>query len=267
MAIQIDERFLSRSQSEGESRSAELVFLARATAGENELEVKWAVINYAPLVYDGMVAQGANLDQINATMYEVAVQYGERKRLEIGDVEITFDTTGATQHVTQSKATVGNYASPGVTPPDFRGAIGVTKKTVEGVDIPARAWKWNERHVVPELAVNDGYRHVLGLLTGTVNNVPFRGKAPGEVLFLGSTDSPRDQDKREVLFQFAFSPNAYNLQIGDIVVPFKRGWDYLWVRYADDEDGDAKMPVKRPLSVHIEQVHDYTNFAQLGIGL
>ena len=267
MTIEINERFLSRSQSEGSSRSAELVFLARATAGENEIEVKWAVVDYAPVVYDGMVAQGAHLEQVNATVYEVAVQYGERKRPEIGDVEITFDTTGATQHVTQSKATVGNYTIPGYQPPNFKGAIGVTKKTVEGVDIPARSWKWQERHVLPELAVNDGYRHVLGLLTGTVNNIPFRGKAPGEVLFLGATDTPRDQDKREIEFQFAFSPNAFGLQIGDILVPFKRGWDYLWVRYADTEDDDASMPVKRPLSVHIEQVHDYTNFAQLGIGL
>ena len=45
MAINIDERFLSREQTDGEQRSAELIYLAVCTAGENELEAKYAVLD------------------------------------------------------------------------------------------------------------------------------------------------------------------------------------------------------------------------------
>ena len=57
------------------------------------------------------------------------------------------------------------------------------------------------------------------------------------------------------------------LTVGSMTGIAKRGWDYLWIRYADVEDPDAKMLVKRPLSVYIEQVYPYTNFAGLGIGV
>ncbi len=62
-------------------------------------------------------------------------------------------------------------------------------------------------------------------------------------------------------------PSAYNIVAGNIVIPVKRGWDYLWFRYADAEDDSAKVMVKRPVSAHLERVFDYTNFALLGIGL
>jgi len=46
MAINIDERFLSREQPDGEQRTAELIYLAVCTDGENELEAKYAVMDY-----------------------------------------------------------------------------------------------------------------------------------------------------------------------------------------------------------------------------
>ena len=59
---------------------------------------------------------------------------------------------------------------------------------------------------------------------------------------------------------------AYNITAGNIVIPEKRGWDYLWFRYADAKDESANIMVKRPTSAHLEQVFDYNNFALLGIG-
>ncbi len=52
--------------------------------------------------------------------------------------------------------------------------------------------------------------------------------------------------------------------IGSITGIQKRGWEYLWVRYADAEDGDVL--VKRPVSAYVEQVYEYGNFRQLAIG-
>jgi len=38
------------------------------------------------------------------------------------------------------------------------------------------------------------------------------------------------------------------------------------VRYADSEDTAAKVLVKKPISVHVEQVYPMVAFAALGIG-
>jgi hypothetical protein len=46
----------------------------------------------------------------------------------------------------------------------------------------------------------------------------------------------------------------------------KKGWEYMWIRYEDAEDEDAKQIVKRPSAVFIEQVYDYGDFSDLNIG-
>ena len=46
----------------------------------------------------------------------------------------------------------------------------------------------------------------------------------------------------------------------------KKGWEYMWVRYADSEDAAAKAIVKKPVAVYIERVYEEGNFAALGIG-
>ena len=52
----------------------------------------------------------------------------------------------------------------------------------------------------------------------------------------------------------------------DITGIDKKGWEYLWVRYADVEDDAAKVLVKRPIGAYVEQVYDYASFLALGIG-
>ena len=52
--------------------------------------------------------------------------------------------------------------------------------------------------------------------------------------------------------------------MGDITGINKRGWEYLWVRYADAED--QHVLVKQPISAYVEQVYPEGNFALLGIG-
>ena len=57
-----------------------------------------------------------------------------------------------------------------------------------------------------------------------------------------------------------------NQTIGDITGIAKAAWEYLWVRYGTVQDTDAKKLVKRPTSVHVEQVYNSGDFSQLGIG-
>ncbi len=267
MSIVIDERFLSRTQSEGESRSAELVYIAHATASESDIDVKWAVIQNSPLSYDYLIRKSAHLEQLAENYYEVSVEYGERKRPDVNEFSFTFDTTGATQKTTQAKEHLGDYAASGETPPNFYGAVNVTKDNVEGVDVPSRQYRMTETHTFYAWQINQAYLDTFMMLTGTVNLGYFRNKSEGEILFLGGSGSYRGEDKVEIVYQFSYSPTVYNIVAGDIAIPVKRGWDYLWFRYADTEDDSAKVLVKRPVSAHLERVFDYQNFALLGIGL
>ena len=89
---------------------------------------------------------------------------------------------------------------------------------------------------------------------------------PGDVLFLGASGSTRADGKWQMTFRFAASPTRENLVLGDITIPKKRGWDYLWIRYQEQEDTAAKMIVRRPVAAYIEQVYPYADLGALGIG-
>jgi hypothetical protein len=177
------------------------------------------------------------------------------------------DTGGGTQHVTQSIANVGKYSASGFTAPDFFGAIGVTDDRVEGTDVTVPVFNFTETHYIPNLLVTGAYKLTLFNLTGKVNGATFKGFAKGEVLFLGASGSKRGLDDWEITFRFAASPNVAGLSLGSITGIAKEGWQYLWVRFIDDEDTTAKALIKRPVSAYVEQVYSYGDFSGLGIGV
>ena len=59
--------------------------------------------------------------------------------------------------------------------------------------------------------------------------------------------------------------NRTSFTVGGISVGSKLGWDYMWVRYADEVDDTVKQVVKKPVAVYIEKVYYGTNFGSLGI--
>ncbi len=226
-----------------------------------------ALIAGSPALYGGLIRQTSHIERIAEDAWEGSVRYGAPDAPEIGESSFSFDTGGGNQHVTQSLGTVGAYAAPGGTAPNFRGAIGVTQDSVEGVDVTVPVYSFSETHSLAASAVTGAYKAALFFLTGAVNNAPFKGFAAGEVLFLGASGSKRGQDDWEITFKFAASPNATGLVVGDITGIAKKGWEYLWVRYADAEDTSARVLVKKPVAAYVEQVYPYGNFAGLGIGV
>ena len=149
----------------------------------------------------------------------------------------------------------------------WKGAINVTPDGVQGVDIATGAFTWTETYSYesddPRLSA--AYRHTLSELTATVNNAAFRGYEAGEVLFVGAQATNSGTNIIEVTYNFAVSKNEENIIIGDITVPFKKGWDYLWVQYQDVEGGGLFI-LQEPQSVTIDQVYEYTDFSLLEIG-
>ncbi|GAB6184611.1 hypothetical protein [Thermopirellula anaerolimosa] len=264
MPIAVFEKWESRQTTEGESPSVDLIYIVRGT--DNDLSAKSALAAASPVLYDGLVRQSLHIERVAADIWEGSVRYGKLQPPETGDSSYQFDTGGGTQHITQSLQTVGRYAPSGKTAPDFQGAIGVTHDNVEGVDIAVPVFNFSETHYIASPLVTSAYKATLFSLTGKVNGGTFRGFAPGEVLFLGASGSQRGQEDWEITFRFAASPNVTGLVIGNIAGISKKGWEYLWVRYADDEDAAAKALVKRPIAAYVEQVYPYGDFSGLGIG-
>jgi hypothetical protein len=264
MAVTVTEKWESREQSAGEQPSVDLKFLVVGTA--DDIAAHSELIAQTPTTYNGLVRQSTHLERIAEEAWEGSVRYGPYEPPQAGDSSFSFDTGGGTQHITQSLGTVGAWGAPGIVPPNFQGAISATQDSIEGVDITVPVYNFSETHYIDPAFVTGAYKASLFYLTGTVNTGPFRGFAAGEVLFLGAAGSVRGQENWEITFRFAASPNVMGLSVGAIGGIAKRGWDYLWIRYADVEDTAAKMLVKQPLAVYVEQVYPYTNFGGLGIG-
>ena len=178
-----------------------------------------------------------------------------------------FDTGGGTKHLNQSIKTDGKYPKDA---PDFAGAIEVDNEgNVNGIDVTMPVLNFTETHTLAGSRVSTSYKKTLAGLTGTVNRSGFRGFERGEVLFLGASGTKRSKKSSapwEITFRFAVSPNQAGLQVGDIKIARKYGWDYLWVRYADKVAEGGKNMVKKPVAAYVEQVYPEGDFGRLGIG-
>jgi len=268
VAITVTEKFESRRSTTGDNPSAELVYTVRGTT--DDIEARTATEAESPATYDGLPRQSVSVEPVGEDHWDATVRYALTQSTppQTGDSAFSFDTGGGTQHITQSKATVGTYAASGTTAPDFQGAIGVTHDSVNGVDVTVPVYQFSETHYLPDSQVDSAYKGTLFALTGKVNAGSFRGFAAGELLFLGASGSRRGtgaDDDWEITFRFAASPNVSGLSVGPINGIAKQGWEYLWVRYADAEDTGAGAIVKRPVAAYVERVYESGNFGGLGI--
>jgi hypothetical protein len=279
MAIVLAEKIDSRRSQTGDDAWEELSYLVTGTS--DEALARSQVVDATPAQRTQAQSPGVTYILWRQTVqpeaewvdedaddgkWNVIVRYGIRPPLSAGLSSYSFETTGGTQHTTQSLQTVGVYAPSGRTAPNMHGAIGVTHDRVEGVDITVPVYHFSETHTLSIVFVNNSYLGTLFNLTGTVNNARFRGFQAGECLFHGVTGSKHGYDNWELTYRFSALPNRTDLVVGGITRIAKRGWDYLWVRYEDSEDSVAHTVVKRPTAVYVEQVYYFTNFAKLGIG-
>jgi len=264
MAIEVLEKFESRESATGDNASVELIYIIKGT--DDDIAAKDALGSAAPALYDGLVRQSRHIEPLGNDLWLGRARYGKQEQQETGESAFSFDTGGGTQHITQAIATVASYAPPTKTAPDFKGAIGVSHESVEGVDITVPVYAFAETHYLADSVVTNPYKGALFYATGKVNNAGFKGLLAGECLFLGASGSKRGVDDWEISFRFAASPNRAGIVVGDIVGIDKKGWEYMWVRYADAEDAAAKSIVKRPVAVYVEKVYDEADFSALGIG-
>lgn len=186
---------------------------------------------------------------------------------QTGDAMFAFTTGGATQHITNSIQTVGAYTSGNGTPTNHKNAIGVTGSgQVTGVDIIVPQFAFETTHNLPIESVSGQYIAMLKNATGTVNSdsVTFSmddmalSVQPGELLLMNARGKKRQFfGDWEITLSWSVSPNVTNVQIGDITVSRKNGWDYLWCEYAPTADTNANALAYTPRNVYVEQVYQY----------
>ena len=209
-------------------------------------------------------------------------QVGPLKRVR------SFDTTGGTQTVTQSRGGAAGESVwgpagqlQGQNKPSMYGAINVDDRGVNGVDIVVPQLTWTESYDVPSSYVTSAYIRAVHLLTGTVNLAAFRGFLKNEVLFLGMTgqqewDAQRGDGPFSLSYRFSATPNRGNEAfgaslppeaIGDIAAYNKYGHDFLWVKYASQDDQNNNIVIRKPLFVYINKVYPDGDFSKLVIGV
>ena len=271
MTATATEKYLSRPAKEAGAHdpaliSTELHYIVTDT--DDELAAITAVRATAPATHNDLARGEITVDPTGPTTWDAVVQYigANEGELEVGESSYSFDTGGGTQHITQALSHIASYAPAGKTAPDFKGAIGATADSVEGVDITVPVYNFSETHILANSVVTNAYKGKLAALTGRTNNAAFKGFAAGECLFLSASGSKRGKGDWEITFHFAASPNKTGLTVGDITGIAKKGWEYLWVRYEDAVDATAKALVKKPLAVYIEKVYEEGSFSDLNIG-
>ena len=249
----------------------------------NVLLCRAAVLNYLETTYDpGYVVEAGYpllLDKVSRQFDDEADCWVWTADYNYKPAEATirwsFDTTGGTIRVTHSKQTRNRYPTGG---PNFNNAIQVQNGEPQGADIVIPALKLTATYRWPKNTVQPAYINSLASMSGCMNSATFgsyppvgttpgfAGYAAGELLFLGATGEIVPNLPTEITYQFAASANATGLTIGSITGIAKRGHDFLWVLFEDNEDTTAQRLTKKPLTVYCERLYTEIDFSLLGIG-
>jgi hypothetical protein len=270
------EAVVSRSRSGG---VVDLIYILHGT--DDDTEVRDAVLvgssAIAPTTYDGLQRQDSEI-QIDPLVVDsaagsgwwtVRVPYSVAEwGFNIGTDSYTFDTSGGTQHITHSRNVAAKYPDAA---PDIGGAnggpIGATADGVAGVDWPVGQYEWEETHIFSWADINDAYKDAVALLTGRVNDATFRNCDAGEALFLGARGGKLPDETAAITFRFAKSPNATDLNVGEITGIDKEGWQYLDVIYEPKELGadPNQIVIQQPKFVYVHDIAFRGDFSTLGI--
>jgi len=208
-----------------------------------------------------------NPDEVGGGIWEAIARYNYTD-VTLSEMEYSFETGGGTQHITHSLATY-DYAPDGKTAPPSHGLIGATADGVEGVDIGVPEYRWAETHPTQVSIITDTWKGIVYNLTNTFNATTFRGFPSGTVQFLGMTGTIRGGESVAYLtVRFAASPTLENFTIGDspdqIVVPIKRGWDYLTIR--SDRTAEGNVLNQKPIAAYVHRVLEPGEFSNMGYG-
>ena len=252
----------------------------------------------APLDWAGHRRSRLDVRSLGNKWYELSADYGtliiegdgNDNNGDNGDDPtantISFDTTGGSEHITQSfqtnndnwgeqvagsttgiKGQIGHgRPGEGALVPDLEGAINVEGDQVKGTDKVVPVFNFSETWVFPASMLVTEYIATLYDLTGTVNKSDWRVFSAGEVLFMGARgEITRNAPAASITFSFCARPNRSTFKVGEIEVQSgKLGWEQMSVMY-ETSAGPATI-IRRPKFVFINTVYGGKDFARLAIG-
>lgn len=221
-----------------------------------------SIPTYASHPSGTLYRQNMTISEIGHALYHITVPYGQQEQAATGAYTLSFDTTGGTVRIFNSKETISKNAASGESAPDYKGLIGVNGDKVEGVDIIIPALKVNVQFKHPSGVITTAQMKTLANATGSVNSDSFLGFSAGEVLFLGATGSAGTDTETTVGYQFAIEANDSALSIGDIADFEKKGHEYVWIAYKDatSSAGGTTYGVKQPQFAYVERVYTTNAF-------
>lgn len=150
--------------------------------------------------------------------------------------------------------------------PDYKGAIGVAGGQVAGTDIFTGHMEFGV--TVQVYPVQLPYLRSLLETVGTTNRNTWYKFPAGTLLYLGATGSCKPGSIWTLHHKFAAAPNITNIPVGDsIIVPMKKGWEYLWCTYRDMQSAASGLMMQVPAAAYVEQVYRDADYAtNLGLG-
>lgn len=280
--VTVLELFDGRRETISPTPSAEIPFVVFDAV--DEAQVKSSALAASPKTYANMPRKELEVvERINNTTWKIVARYDLTTRGDIQKGEIpkpirprstfSFDTTGATEHITVSRAA---SASASAGPPQSYNPngnpIGFDGQHVQGLDITVPIFNFGETHRFRPSRVSTSFITAVYEATGKVNSGSFRGFGAGDVLFLGASGTRNGNDIRdewEITFRFsARRTEQITVPSGDSSLgPLtKRGWDYVNIRYGTDVDSGNTTLLGKPVKITIEIIYRESAFAFLGIG-
>lgn len=282
MAINSWEKWDSREPDidlRGDGSSGVLTYIVEGTTSE-EVALAEVQTNRVPPTYIGMVLDRLSAKRIGQQHWEVAASYVDPEAKEkeeppaVGELEISFDTSGGTQHITHSIKDLFVKQRQGSTF-TFKhfGAIGVSNDggnfQIEGTDIIAPALAMTIRTRMLAGGFTPAYMKQVAALTGTMNQNIFKGFDPGELVLAGGGGTMRSSGEVDLSFSFLGSANRVIDKIGGdpLVSPInKRGWDYLWVYSVPAVDSASNTMSPKWHQATVAQVYEEADWTPLGLG-
>lgn len=274
----------SRSFSEdanGVPETGEILATVYGTSNEEVVE-ELCELNL-PAFFRGLLIQGYEVTAQEGEVWDVKADYsraqprvpppsGTPPSFE-SRLSISFDTSGDTIHLTQSPGSSG-YDVEGrkvEIAENNKGAIRLTDRGVEGIDVNAGGFEWSETHRVPAALITEKYLQNLKKTSWHTNDAEFRGFDKREVLFKGASGSHRQGEDAEITFTFNAKENRSEANgnaatIGDIKNITINGHDYVDVRYKDAVDAVGGFQVKVPQQVIVHEIFTPRDFGVLDIG-
>lgn len=226
--------------------------------------VRAKVLAGSPTSYGGFPRATISFSPKDHNVWEATVTYSRQEK-EREQPQYNFNTTGATTHITHALETVDSYeCEQGLGTPDFKDAINVTKDDIKGIDVVVPTLTFSETHkFLPTKITTDFIRGLMDN-TGKTNSKEFRKFKAGEVLFTGCSGQYAD-DRVAITYNFTCSKNLTDLEVAGATSVDKKGHDYMWVYFEDQEDSYTEDVVKGPRAVYVNRIYDSFDFKDLGI--